>query len=139
MISKEIVLRNLKQRDPLTVIILSIITFGIYFIYWQYCFFEEQRSIRKQGWSGGIYLLFTFIVPISGFVWPFLTPSYVGKLYEEDNQEKPITGLTGFWVLLPIFGPFIIVYKIQNNMNNFIESKIQIESTNAKKIEMLEE
>ena len=32
--------------------------------------------------------------------------------------EKPVTGLTGFWVLIPLVGWIIWVVKVQNAMND---------------------
>lgn len=112
-----------KVRSPVTVILLSIVTLGIYSIIYQYSIFDELKNWRGQGWSGGLYLLFTFLFPIPLIAIPWLVPAYVGRMYAEDNREKPITGNAGFWFLLPILGGVVWLFKVQNNLNSFWESK----------------
>ena len=112
-----------KIRNPVLVIIYSIITLGIYSLIYYYKLFKEMYNWRGQGWSGGLFLLFTFLPPISGLALPWLLPAYIGRMYAEDNQEKPITGLAGFWVFVPIIGGIIWLVKAQNNLNLFWEAK----------------
>ena len=67
-----------KLRSPLGVIVLSIITLGIYGLYWQYASFREMRQFSGKGVGGIIGLIlgiFLFIVNM------FLMPSEVGALY----------------------------------------------------------
>jgi len=113
-----------KNRNPWLVLILSIVTFGIYIIVWHYSILEELRNWRGQGWSGMIFIIFFLMFGIVLIAIPWLVPAYVGRMYEEDGKEKPITGLTGFWVLLPIFGGIVWIFKVQNNLNIFWEAKI---------------
>lgn len=110
-----------KIRDTSTVIILSLVTFGIYQIIWLYGSFEGMKNYRQQGWGGGTYLLFQF-VPILHLVTvavPWLLPSYVGAMYQEDGRPKPITGLAGFWLFVPFAGPFIWMAQINSKLNEF--------------------
>ena len=112
-----------KIRNPWTVLILSIVTLGIYGIVWHYCIFEELKNWRGQGWSGTVFIIFFLIFGIALIAIPWLIPAYVGRMYEEDGKTKPITGLTGFWVLLPIIGGIIWILKVQNNLNAFWGAK----------------
>ena len=112
-----------KSRNPWVVLILSIVTFGIYNIIWHYCILEELRNWRGQGWSGMVFIIFFLLFGIALIAIPWLIPAYVGRMYAEDGQEKPITGLTGFWVFLPIFGGIVWIFKVQNHLNAFWESK----------------
>ncbi len=112
-----------KVRNPWIVLILGVVTLGIYGIIWQYSIFEELKNWRGQGWSGVLYLLLTLFLGIALIAVPWLTPAYVGRMYAEDGREKPITGLTGFWCLLPLVGAIIWIFKVQNAMNEFWESK----------------
>ena len=52
-----------------------------------------------------------------------MLPAEVGNLYERDGKEKPISGLTGFWNLLPIIGGIVWLFKVQGRLNDFWESK----------------
>lgn len=112
-----------KIRNPWVVFILSIVTLGIYGIIWYYSIFEELKNWRGQGWSGVTFLLLLLLFGIATIAAPWLVPAYIGRMYEEDGKEKPVTGFTGFWIFLPIIGGIVWVLKVQNNLNAFWESK----------------
>jgi len=105
-----------KVRNPWIVIILSIITIGIYALYWQFATFKEMKDYSGRGIGGGLGLLFAILL---GVVNIFLMPSEVGNLYAADGKEKPVTGLTGFWALIPIVGGIIWVVKTQGRLNDY--------------------
>ncbi len=118
-----------KPRGVAFVIILSILTLGIYTLYWLYASFAEIKRWRGQGVNGLVGLLLHFII-----VSTFLLPSYVGRLYKEDlieqgeepilaAQKVPITGWSGFLVLIPLVGSIIWLAKIQSKLNNFWEGQ----------------
>jgi hypothetical protein len=108
-----------KVRSPLAVILLSLITLGIYGLYWQYASFREIKAYAGEGIGGGLGLLFAILV---GIVNVFLLPHEVGNLYTREGQEAPVSGLTGFWVLIPIVGGIIWVVKVQGRLNQFWEA-----------------
>ena len=112
-----------KVRNPISVILLCIVTLGIYQIFYLYCTFQELRNYRNQGWSGVLYLVFQFLFPFPLIAIPWLVPAYVGRLYAEDGLAKPITGYAGFWMLLPILGPLVWLFKVQGLLNEFWEQK----------------
>ncbi len=105
-----------KIRNPWMVILLSVITLGIYSLYWQFDTFRSMKDYAKAGIGGGLGLLFAILL---GIVNVFLMPAEVGALYAASGQEKPVTGVTGFWVLIPIVGAFIWVIKTQGALNGF--------------------
>jgi Domain of unknown function (DUF4234) len=108
-----------RQRGLAFAILMYIFTFGIYAIYWLYKSFEELKGYRKQGVGGIAGVLLAFII-----VSTFLLPAYVGRMYNEDGKpDNPVSGLTGFWVLLPYAGAIIWLYKIQTALNGFWASK----------------
>jgi hypothetical protein len=107
-------------RSPVTVILLSIVTCGIYFFVWTYKTFEEMKAHSGEGVGGVVGLVILFLIgPVN---W-FLMPSEVGKLYEGAGQEKPVQGTTGFWNLIPIVGGIIWIVKVQNALNEFWEAR----------------
>ncbi|MGB0992142.1 MAG: FHA domain-containing protein [Akkermansiaceae bacterium] len=112
-------------RENSSVILLSIFTFGIYLIFWMYESFSSVRRYRGQGWSGSQCLLFTLvpILNIVGFAIPWLLPSYVGKMYQEDGKPAPITGLSGWWIFVPIIGSYLWLYYVNSALNEFWRSK----------------
>ena len=103
-----------KVRSPAAVIIFSIITLGIYYLYWTYSVFKEMKDRTGQGVGGGIGLLIGIVV---GIVNAFLIPSEVGNMFAGEGKPKPVSGVTGFWVLLPLIGFIIWVVKVQAALN----------------------
>ena len=101
-------------------ILMWFITIGIYGFYWSFVTFDELKRRRNgQGLGGGLALVLMFFV---GIAIPFIAGSEVGSLYAEDGREKPVTGLTGFWVLLPIAGFIVWFVKVQRALNRYWES-----------------
>jgi len=107
-----------KVRSPVVVILLSLVTIGIYALYWQYATFKEIKDHAGTGIGGGLGLLFAILL---GIVNVFLMPSEVGQLYTREGREQPVSGLTGFWVFLPIIGGIIWVVKTQGRLNEYWE------------------
>jgi hypothetical protein len=101
-------------------ILMTIITLGIYSLYWVFKTQEEVKDHSGQG-VGGVLGLVIYIV-VSPVTW-FLVPSEVGKMYQQDGRTAPFTGWTGLWLLLPIVGAFVWFIKIQGALNRYWESK----------------
>lgn len=126
-----------KVRNPWMIILLIPVTLGIYGVVWYYSIVEELKNWRGQGWSGMMFIFLLFFFGIALIALPWLIPAYIGRMYEEDGQKKPITGLAGFWQFIPIIGLFVWVFKVQNNLNRFWKQKSAItenklESTTTK-------
>lgn len=111
-----------KVRNPFVVFLLVIFTLGIYGIIWEYSILEELRNWRGQGWSGTLFLILLLLFAFPLFVLPWLIPSYIGKMYAEENREKPITGFCGFWIFIPIIGAIVWIFRVQSCLNRFWES-----------------
>jgi len=109
-----------KVRGPWIVILLSLVTIGIYSLFWQYATFKEMKDRSGVGIGGGVALLVAIL--LGGIVNIFLMPAEVGNLYAAEGKEKPVSGKTGFWVLLPIIGSFIWLFKTQGNLNKYWKS-----------------
>ena len=97
-----------------TVAILTIITCGIYGIFWQYYVFRDNKEHSGDGVGGGVAVIFAIFI---GIVNIFLLPAEIGNIYAKAGQEKPVTGPTGFWCLIPLVGWFIWLYKVQTAIN----------------------
>jgi hypothetical protein len=112
-----------KPRGILFVLLISLITLGIYTIYWAYKTQEEMKQHTGDGLGGILGLVVWIIInPVSAFV----IPSEIGKMYARDGREPPVTGWTGLW-LFP-FGVLIIpaivwFVKVQGALNRYWESK----------------
>jgi Domain of unknown function (DUF4234) len=109
-----------KQRGPWFVALIGLITLGIYFLYWYYKTGEELKTYSGEGLGGVLWLV---IGLVAGIVMIFVAPSEVGKLYKREGQEPPVTGLTGFWMFLPLVGYFVWCIKVQGALNRFWASK----------------
>lgn len=107
-------------RSPLVVLLLSIVTLGIYGLYWYFKTFDEMKEYSGEGVGGVVGLLLSIFC---GIITIFLLPAEVGNLYGREGREKPISGATGFWVLLPILGSFVWLWKVQGRLNDYWESK----------------
>ncbi len=88
-------------RSPVAVILLSIITLGIYALYWEYASFKELKDYSGEGIGGWLGLLFAILL---GIVNAFVLPLEVGRLYARASRQPPVSAFTGFWVLIPIVG-----------------------------------
>ncbi len=110
-----------KPRGVAFVIILTLITLGIYFIYWLYKTGDEIKKYSGEGLGGILWLVIGIVV---GIVMWFVAPSEVGNnLYKKAGMEPPVSGKTGFWMLIPLAGLIIWVIKVQGALNRFWESK----------------
>jgi hypothetical protein len=109
-----------QPRGVAFVIIIGLITFGIYLIYWAYKTGDEIKRYSGEGLGGVLWLVIWVLLSI--VMW-FVSPSEVGKLYSREGQHPPVSGVTGFWMLLPLIGFIIWVVKVQGALNRFWQSK----------------
>jgi Domain of unknown function (DUF4234) len=104
-------------RSTGTCVLLTIVTLGIYPLFWYYNVHQEMNVHRNgQGLGGGLALLLAFFV---GFVMPFLTASEVGDLYGARGQQKPVSGVTGCWLFLPLVGGIVWFVKTNRALNDY--------------------
>jgi hypothetical protein len=108
-----------QQRGVWFVILIGIVTFGIYWIYWAYQTCEEMKRRTGEGVGGVLGLVIWLVVsPVMAFV----IPSELGNMVAGDGKPKPVTGWTGLW-LFP-FGFLIIpgivwAVKVQGSLNRY--------------------
>src|SRR5262245_19508082 len=102
-------------RSPVAVIIFTIITLGIYGLYWYYVVFEDLKQRTGRGVGGVVGLILALCLSIVNL---FLLPAEIGNMYAQEGLEKPVSGLTGFWNFIPLIGWIIWVVKVQNAMNH---------------------
>jgi hypothetical protein len=109
-----------QPRGVAFVIIVGLLTLGLYFIYWAYKTGEELKQYSGEGLGGILWLV---IWLVAGIVMIFVAPSEVGKLYSREGQTPPVTGKTGFWMFLPLVGYVVWIVKVQGALNRFWASK----------------
>lgn len=90
-------------------ILLFVITFGIYGYIYSYRVHEEMKRHSGRGLGGGIALLLMFL---AGIAMPFLTSSEVGGLYARKGRPEPVRAWTGMWVLGPAIGGYVVMLAV---------------------------
>jgi len=112
-----------QERGVAFVILISIVTLGIYYLYWVFKSQEEIKQHSNQGVGGVLGLVIALVI---GVVTAFLLPSEIGKMYEQDGKARPVNGWTGLWATLGILiliGPFVWFVKVQRALNNYWQQK----------------
>ncbi len=105
-----------KRRSAGLVILLSIVTCGIWTIVWSFQNGDELKRWSGQGLGGVAYLFITLLIsPVT----MFLLAGEVEQRYRDDGREPPITTIWGLWFLLPIIGNFVWYLRIQSAINDY--------------------
>ena len=111
---------SIPKRDIVVAIILSIITCGIYGIYWFIVMTNESNSLSDEPTaSGGLAVLYTLITcGIYSFYWNYKMGE---KMYKAGKKYgKDITDNAVLYLILALFGLSIVSYcLIQSDLNRF--------------------
>lgn len=102
------------------VILLTIVTCGIWGILWAYRSNEDLKEYNRDGLGGVLAVVICLLVAV---VLMFTMPGEIKKMYEHDGRESPVEPLLGLWFLLPIVGNIIWYVKVQGALNEFWVSK----------------
>jgi hypothetical protein len=111
-----------QRRGVAFVILIGLVTLGIYWLYWVYKTQDEMKKHTGDGLGGVLGLVVWILISA---VSAFVIPSEVGNMYARAGKEKPITGWTGLWLfpfgilIIPIFVWFA---KVQVSLNRYWES-----------------
>jgi hypothetical protein len=109
-----------KPRSQGLVILLTVVTLGIWTTVWSYQNGEELKQRTGQGLGGVAYLFITLLIsPVT----MFLMAGEVEQLYRREGKEPPITTIWGLWFLLPLIGNLIWYFRIQAALNDYWISK----------------
>ena len=98
------------------VILLTIVTLGIWPFLWTYRTNEDLKAYNGDGLGGWLgVILYLFVSPVVMFT----IPNEIKNAYERDGRESPVTALWGLWFLLPIIGHIIWYVRVQSALNDF--------------------
>jgi hypothetical protein len=116
-----------KERDIVVSIILSIVTCGLYAIYWFIVLTDDAATLNGDTkFSGGMAFLLTLITcGIYGIYWYYK----MGKeLYEAgEKRNVPISDNSVLYIILGLFGFGIINYCImQSDINKMAKTTAQV-------------
>ena len=105
------------RRSIGLIILLSIVTCGIWTIVWSFQNGEELQKHTGKGVGGVGYLFITLLIsPVT----MFMMAGEVEQMYRaEGNNEPPITTIWGLWFLLPLIGNIIWYVRIQTAINDY--------------------
>ncbi len=110
-------MNKIQERNIVVSIILSIVTCGIYGLYWFVCLTNDVNTVsEEQGTSGAMAVLFTIITcGIYGLYWAYKC----GEKIDIAKQKRGIPASNGgvLYLILFIFGGIIAYALIQNELN----------------------
>jgi uncharacterized protein DUF4234 len=96
-------------------ILLAIVTLGIYTIFWVWMTHNEIKRSSGTGIGGPLgTLIYVIVSPVTYF----LLPSEVGNMVRQNGRPSRVSGLLGFWILLPLIGPIVWFVKVQGQLND---------------------
>jgi Domain of unknown function (DUF4234) len=101
-------------------ILLSIVTCGIWGLFWTFRTNEDLKRYNRDGLGGVLSVLIFLLLAVALM---FTIPYEIKNAYERDGRESPVTPLWGLWFLLPIIGNIIWYVKVQGALNEFWISK----------------
>jgi len=115
----------MKERNIAVSIILSIVTCGIYGIYWFIVLTDEVKAAANDDKlaSGGLAFVFTLIsCGIYGIYWAYK----MGELTAKAQADKglPVKNNSVLYLVLDIIGLTIIDYALIQNDLNEMNSKV---------------
>ena len=108
----------INKRDVALAIVFTVITCGIYGIYWFIVLTDDVKTASGEEFqSGGIALLLTIITcGIYGFYWAYKMGELMKKAQEKRNM--PVKDNAVLYLILEILGLGIVNYAmIQSDLN----------------------
>jgi len=104
---------EIKKRNIVTCIILTLITCGIYGIYWVICMAREAVSVKDPSDSGVLEIVLMLFLPFLGF---YLAEQKLAKGCEEKGIEHKDNSI--LYLILGLLGLGIVNYcMMQNDLN----------------------
>lgn len=115
-------MNTVQNRNIALCIILSLVTCGIYGLYWFVCLTNDTNTVaNEEGTSGGLALVLTIVTcGIYGLYWAYKC----GEKLDTAKTNRGLPAANGgiLYLILCLFGLGIIVYAlIQNELNKLAE------------------
>ena len=109
---------EVKEKNLVVCIVLSLVTFGIYGIIWYFQMNNDIKAITKDEWfSGGKNFLLTIV---TCGIWGWIWAHRAGKAEAQITGDKDNAVL---YLVLTLFGLGIVVYcLLQNNINKYAQA-----------------
>ena len=118
----------MKERNIAVAIILSIVTCGIYAIYWFIVMTDEAKIAAKDNQlaSGGVAFLLTLITcGIYGIYWAYKMGELTAKAQADRGMLVKNNGV--LYLILELIGFGIIVYAlVQSDLNQMVKEDAKV-------------
>lgn len=115
------VMRTVQERNIALCIIFSMITCGIYSLYWFVCMTDDTNAVaNEEGTSGVLALVLTIVTcGIYGLYWAYKR----GELLDKAKMNRGLPASNGgvLYLILYIFGGVIAYALIQNELNKLAD------------------
>lgn len=112
---------SIQRRSIGLCIVLSIVTCGVYSLYWLYCMAEDVNLVtaRPGAASGGLVLLLSIVTcGIYGLYWLYRAGDDLDR--RRIDQGQPAGHLGILYLLLAVFGFGIVSYALlQSELNEY--------------------
>lgn len=108
----------IKQRNIAVCIILSIVTCGIYGLYWFVCLTDDvNTAAEEQGTTGAVALLLSIVTcGIYGLYWAYKMGEKVDLIKSRNGMQTSNSGI--MYLILNFIGLSIVTWAlIQNELN----------------------
>ena len=126
---------QINKRSIGTCILLSIITCGIYGIYWMYLLVKNTRSIQKNTDKCTGEMLCLIFVPFYSLYWWYTRGEKVRQGFTEHNYNA--TGGGVVYLVLAIFGLSIVSMAIMQSNFNSLKSETHSEQRSTEKAQAI--
>lgn len=112
----------IRERSIVLYIVLTIVTCGIFGLYWFVCLTDETNiAAEVNGTSGGVALLLTLVTcGIYGLYWAYKCGEKIDIAHEKRGLPAGNGGI--LYLLLYIFGGVIAYALIQNELNKLADN-----------------
>lgn len=110
-----------REKNIVLCIILSLVTCGIYGIYWFVTLTDDTNTISGEPGTSGIMAFVLTIVTfgIYGLYWAFKCGEKIDKAHQNRGEAASNGGI--LYLILFIFGGIIAYALIQNEINKFAQ------------------
>ena len=108
---------TVQQRNIALCVILSLVTCGLYGLYWFVCMTDDTNTVaNEEGTSGVLALVLTIVTcGIYGLYWAYKRGELLDKA--KVNRGMPASNGGVLYLILYIFGGIIAYALIQNELN----------------------
>ena len=109
----------IERRNIAVCIVLTLVTCGIYGIYWVVCLSNDVNTVSGDvnGTSGGMVVLLTIVTcGIYGIYWAYKQGEKLD--FTKNNRGIPSSNSGVLYLILQIFGFGIIAYALMQNELN---------------------